>query len=559
MQEVCAVAPSLEDGWVLWEIAGKPVSVRLSRDVAGRLGIAVREGFRALRRRGLETGGLLLGSAREAGTQIVVEVRDFEPVECEHVTGPSYQLSETDCRVLEARIAAHAAGGDDSIVGFYRSHTRPDFAITEEDAAIFASYFPKASDVFLLIKSNEGAPPTGGFIIREGGEILTNTPYDEFPFYTFTGTPAARERAATVPESLPSPRVPQLPAFQSVRRTKKRPGSMALVIATALAAGVLLGIEAGLPGPRPPGPGPSLGLRVTNSGDGLRLSWNHLASQRAGAGILYIRDGNEEKQYGLDVKQLSEGSIAYWPANADVNFRLELIAAGLRVTESVRAIGGPSKTPSLEFPADSSPTPPVAKPAQAAKPVQAAKPLQAAKPAARATTQAKRPRTFAVPPSRHKSPTVLSASLPDPPPPQPLAVPPPAKVTSAVERPDPSFHVVAEPVSGSRLEHLASNIPLIGRRYRHSDYVPPAPLKHPVVADPPDQDLAQEVKIDVKVYINPAGRVDYSELISKVPEQHRGLAQFAIFSARRWEFVPARAAGSAVQSAMILHYQFVPR
>ena len=257
MQEVCAVAPSLEDGWVLWEIAGKPVSVRLSRDVAGRLGIAVREGFRALRRRGLETGGLLLGSAREAGTQIVVEVRDFEPVECEHVTGPSYQLSETDCRVLEARIAAHAAGGDDSIVGFYRSHTRPDFAITEEDAAIFASYFPKASDVFLLIKSNEGAPPTGGFIIREGGEILTNTPYDEFPFYTFTGTPAARKRVATVPESLPSPRVPQLPAFQSVRRTKKRPGSMALVIATALAAGVLLGIEAGLPGPRPPGPGRS--------------------------------------------------------------------------------------------------------------------------------------------------------------------------------------------------------------------------------------------------------------------------------------------------------------
>src|SRR5215471_6502028 len=363
MQEVCAVAPSLEDGWVLWEIAGKPVSVRLSRDVAGRLGIAVREGFRALRRRGLETGGLLLGSAREAGTQIVVEVRDFEPVECEHVTGPSYQLSDTDCRVLEARIAAHAAGGDDSIVGFYRSHTRPDFAITEEDAAVFSTYFPKASDVFLLIKSNDGAPPTGGFIIREGGEILTSTPYDEFPFYTFTGTPAARQRVATVPESLPSPRAPQPPVFQPVRRAKKRPGRMALVIAAALTVGVLLGIEAVMPGTKPPGPGPTLGLRVTNSGDGLRLSWNHQASERAGAGTLYIRDGKDEKQYSLDAKQLGEGSIAYWPTSADVNFRLELIAAGPRVTESVRAIGGPSKPPSPEFTADSSPAPPAAKPA----------------------------------------------------------------------------------------------------------------------------------------------------------------------------------------------------
>ena len=151
---------------------------------------------------------------------------------------------------------------------------------------------------------------------------------------------------------------------------------MALVIAAALTVGVLLGIEAGMPGARPPAPGPPLGLRVTNDGDGLRLSWNHQASQRATAGILYIRDGMEEKQYGLDAKQLGEGSIAYWPTSADVNFRLELIAAGPRVTESVRAIGGPSKPPAPEFAADSSPAP------------------QAAKPAPRATAPARRPRTF---------------------------------------------------------------------------------------------------------------------------------------------------------------------
>ena len=61
---------------------------------------------------------------------------------------------------------------------------------------------------------------------------------------------------------------------------------------------------------------------------------------------------------------------------------------------------------------------------------------------------------------------------------------------------------------------------------------------------------------NVKVYVNAAGKVEYSEVISKVAEADRDLASLAMFAARRWEFVPARSAGSAVAGEVILHYQF---
>jgi outer membrane biosynthesis protein TonB len=66
------------------------------------------------------------------------------------------------------------------------------------------------------------------------------------------------------------------------------------------------------------------------------------------------------------------------------------------------------------------------------------------------------------------------------------------------------------------------------------------------------------VNIDVKVYVNPAGKVEYSEVLSKVAGTDRDLAASALFSARRWEFVPARDSDGTVPGEVILHYQFGP-
>ena len=88
--------------------------------------------------------------------------------------------------------------------------------------------------------------------------------------------------------------------------------------------------------------------------------------------------------------------------------------------------------------------------------------------------------------------------------------------------------------------------------------MPPAPLRNPGLSIPPNRNLARDVKINVKVYVNPSGKVDYSEVVSKVPETDRDLAVLAVFAARRWEFAPARDGDSAVPGEVILHYQFGP-
>ena len=206
MEDACGMAPTVQDGWLVWEVPGKPVSVRLSLDVVSRLGMAVQEGFKALPRRGLEIGGLLIGTARDAGNLTVVDVDDFEPVESEHATGPSYVLSDADRRLLKDRIAGRQASTKlPPVVGFYRSHSRKDFAITAEDASLFSTYCPKASDVFLLIKSNEVGPPTGGFIIREDGKVLSDSPYVQFALDWTLGIRAAREAPVRAVQISPPP------------------------------------------------------------------------------------------------------------------------------------------------------------------------------------------------------------------------------------------------------------------------------------------------------------------------------------------------------------------
>jgi hypothetical protein len=491
----------------------------------------------------------------------VVDVDDFEAVESEHAAGPSYLLSDPDRHVLDARIAARASvAKGPSVVGFYRSHTRAGFGITMEDAYLFSTYFRKASDVFLLIKSNEGAPPTAGFIIREDGKVLADSPYLQFPFDQNlalqaagdTPIPALPESSApaSAPQTVPSP-PPQPPA-----RMMPRLGWLAAAAVIALALGFTLGIQRREPPSATPKAALPLALTVTSTADGLRLAWDHLSSRRAGHAVLWIQDGTTEQRVELDSKQLSEGTITYWPRTSDVNFRLQLLAPGAPVIESVRAIGAPSRPPVY--------VPPPAHVAAAAFPAAPAKKPRLHSRTGMASRQRVRP--FELTGRTPDRSAVAAVSLPDPPATQPL---PPAIDDGFPQRFVPadgqvirndadSVHVSVERVPTSRLQHVARNIPLVGKRYRRSDYVPPAPLRKPAILNPPHRDVAHNVSIDVKVYVNPSGKVDYSEVVSKVAHADLDLAAAAVFSARRCEFVPARDAAGTVPGEAILHYQFGP-
>jgi hypothetical protein len=92
-------------------------SIRL--DAGMLMETSITAGLEALRRRGLEVGGLLLGSF--SGNEIVAD--SLEPVASAYPEGPSYRVPEHD---LDAAL-------EREIVGFYRSRTDGLLELDEQD------------------------------------------------------------------------------------------------------------------------------------------------------------------------------------------------------------------------------------------------------------------------------------------------------------------------------------------------------------------------------------------------------------------------------------------
>lgn len=554
--------PIVDGNWLISEIPGKPVTVRLSLDLVMRLGMAVREGFKSLPRRGLETGGLLVGATRKDRGRLVIDVRDFEPVESEHATGPSYMLSDLDRRLLESRIAARQAGKKgNAVIGFYRSHTRRNFAVTMEDVALFSTYFRKPLDLFLLIKSNEEGSPTCGLLLRESGKELSGTPCVQFPFDGYIFPTPSRELPETIPE--PHPATPKsVPAPPSAARWNLAGWSSLLAhwqAWVAIAAGVILAVAIPV-GTRPAYPLRSLALNVVDTGGNLRLSWDHQASRRAARAVLFIRDGAEEHHFELDSRQLNEGSISYWPSTHDVNFRLEWTSPSGKLTESVRAIGAPDPAPVLPVASPQVATAPVV-PAVAALPAPEP-PIEGRRHTNTGTASRQQSRAFTAPDPSPVPAPVARASLPEPPTVLQPGIPQARSkdlLQTIVTAPDPALNAAADTayrVDVQPVQRRVRSIPLIGKRSLRTDYVPPVPLHKSAIPGVPRRDIARD--IDVKVYVNPAGKVDYAELLSKVSKADVDLASMLVFSARRWEFVPAREGTGPAPGEVILHYRIGP-
>lgn len=166
----------------VWQAPGKPVSVYLSVRLADRLASALEECAPGDQTRASEIGGLLLGAIRRKSGQRIVQVEEFEPMPCEHAFGPSYLFSATDRETFEERLRWHKSQRGYSVVGFWRSNTRKDFAATLEDTDLMATYFSNPSQVLLLIHAPGAEPVTAGFVIWEGRLIRSLKPYVEFTF-----------------------------------------------------------------------------------------------------------------------------------------------------------------------------------------------------------------------------------------------------------------------------------------------------------------------------------------------------------------------------------------
>ncbi|MBZ5585522.1 MAG: hypothetical protein LAQ30_25655 [Acidobacteriia bacterium] len=582
-----------------WEVPGKTVSVRLSLNAVDRLRSAVAQGFSSIPRRGLETGGLLLGRTRRQRGGILVQIEDFEPVDSEHVVGPSYLLSPADRKILEERIAWRKAGaGRLPVVGFYRSHTRKDFGLAVEDVDLFSAYFGRPSDVFLLVKSNDSGPATAGFVIWEAGKIRSPKPYLEFPF----------ERAALLSGdySIGEPPSSSSPAPLPARSRRMAPArswrvfspsvllrhvprirfaSIWAGIAVLLAAGLIAAIRQGRT--KPPASRDRLSLSATREGGALRLGWDRQsgAIKTARRAVLWIEDGAARRKLDLDPARLSSGSIAYWPKSGDVTFRLEVESPSSFASESLRAVGAAQPAPVAVQEAEPAAATAVDPPATAPQPLAAstAPELLAASTAPEPLAASIAPQPFvastapaASPARTHRrgwaerqliatrpirqftSPPLSLAAPPAPfewtlaPPdlaPAPMD-PDPSEIVSAVDRiaktrppaiANPFLSIAVEPVSHSRGGLLSGAGALLGWR-KGPDFTPPSPSRtlQPDIPAALRARTTRLVPVDVKLYVNPSGKVDYAELLSSGTGRNRELASLAVFSARRWEFVPPR-------------------
>jgi protein TonB len=166
--------------YFLWEAPGKPVSVRLGLNVVDRLEREVLEAFRAITRRGSEIGGILLGKSESSGGAII---EDYELVTCEYTRGPLYLLSDEEREQMADALRRRKAGGQAlSAIGFFRSNTRKELALDEDDLLLYQQYFARPEQVFLLVKPFATKASLGGLFIREISGIRTQASYLEFPF-----------------------------------------------------------------------------------------------------------------------------------------------------------------------------------------------------------------------------------------------------------------------------------------------------------------------------------------------------------------------------------------
>jgi len=560
----------------VWNAPARPLAIDMALDVVSRLGLEAMEAFKAVPRRGLEVGGLLLGRIEILNGTTTIYIDDFTAVESEHRSGPSYRLSEADLERLGAELANHP-----DAVGIYRTQTRSqELAIQPDDTEIFERYFTREEDLFLLISP---ADSKAAFFLPETHQLVS---VHEFPFRA-----ADLAGEAVVEAPAPPPEEPELApsraaALESARlaaspsppaKPSRRAGWRWLVAAAALVAGAATGAliyehfprltpgatsSASAPPASSTNSAPHVALRVERDGSALRLLWdrNSPIVRDSDHATLYISDGKHQSTLDLNRDELNSGAVSYWPETQDVNFRLDVFSPHQSSEDSIHVAGMLQAAAATPAPAPQQPQRHTARDRASAR-----KNLADASPA--------KPQHIETVPAQDTgaSRDVLSPAT-KPPSPSTVAALPAAPVTSArtlethpavvaPAEPQPDITVTAQPVTPSRVEEVIGRIPLVRRlKKQKAAFVPPQPVHHPqpTLDAAERRSVTRSVPVSVRVYVTDTGAVDYAQLISGGTGRFGGLGTAAVYTARHWSFVPARLGDEKVASEVILHFRFAP-
>ncbi len=320
-------------GWYVWEPPEKRLTVLFALGLVDRLKAFLEKDFPD----GHEAGGVLLGRTdTAAGGTSVITVHDFLPLESDRLHGDFYNVAGKDRQRLRKEFARRPDRGEDSIVGFFRSHLRPGLYLDSADFSIMREFFSAPDNVALLVSWNPA--PRGGFFLWENGAIRGHAADLQFPL----DRNALESGGFTIlrdpePVAVAQKAAPKEPRPLVARRTQRMLwGTLgALVFATA---GLWYW---SLTRPEKPGVEPSqVELNVQKAGKALRLTWTPTLDviRRAKSGIVWIKDGGVHRRMDLNATELAKGNTLYVPRSNDVDFRLELIGAGESVMAGIRSV-----------------------------------------------------------------------------------------------------------------------------------------------------------------------------------------------------------------------------
>jgi hypothetical protein len=381
-------AESVRSAW-RWEVPDKPVAVELDLAVVDSLSAEILRAVGAVPRRGIEVGGILLGTVTP-GSPALVHIRDFEAVPIEYMHGPSYVPSERDfARFAEAVRRPHASPeGPLHAVGYYRSHTRDGLALAPEDVKLLSELFPENEAVILLVHPSVLHASTAGFFFRENGVINGEKSALEFPFRRpdLGGGPVQRVQRDREPQAIAAvadappllaPVPPPLaerprperrprefpprdtepddgaiarfearpPLFSSAEAVEAPTWSLRAAWAAFILALLLFGIVAGyhasggrFPPVRRAAPDAyALRLSAVQNGDGLLIRWNTEAPaiQAAWRGVLNISEGEDNRAIQLDLPQLRNGSVLYRHIAPSLRLRLDVYLSERRMVSEI--------------------------------------------------------------------------------------------------------------------------------------------------------------------------------------------------------------------------------
>jgi hypothetical protein len=554
-------------GAFTWAFPGSPVQIHLRLEVVERLANELRQSLANSRDQLGETGGLLLG--RVAADRNSTEITEHRPLSNGHWSGQRYVLQQSDReRLMDAKAESKSLLGAPFVVGYYRTHVRPNLFLDEDDMSLMRECFPEPHSVALLIKPSRVGSPVAGFFFWDKGQINSEFSFLEFPFNTIE----LAENTRRVPKSrIPAEKFKALARssrFQGWFRncgaslSSKRTWAIAalLIIAPAVFTNrrfladklQLRTIHSNA------GTVNRAGLQVETHGLDLRVSWSQTGSaiDRAEMGILSIKDGESERRVYLHPDQLRNGSAFYSPKTENVRFRLEILSpSGETADEQVVAIVPQAAGPRMPINSKENTL-------RSADRLRFPEPLQPTK----TSSLSQQPRTFKFDTLR-RQPELASTGVVTEPPPlvksNPLgpssirildelrsAALPPYAPTTKGSLPAPNSSVNSPAEGEKQVQQATADV--------RDTYVPPKPLTQvqPVISPGMRAMLTGEVHVNVRVNLDETGRI----ISAKAEDLDGSTVVFfvapALKAARHWKFQPARLGSRNVPADVILQFKF---